>query len=301
MPDPSVWLEAGAKVLLYAPLLLAVGACALRWLLLPRVAADLGGARLQILEQSAAGCGLWAAICALVACLIRVWTHTVAAFGLADASLDNLRLIAFQSRWGQSWKLQVLAAAILLVAFAFTAARRKAWPFATLAALLFTATIPLLGHAAGDFFRVALHTVHILAAGIWLGTLGVVFLVRMPSGEPDSIAPPHFAQHVRKLILRQFWPVALPSAATAVAAGSIAAYIYVGEFSNLWTTAYGRILLVKVALVGGITGCGFVNWQRLRRLHSQELRLFGIVVLELILAGAVVLATGLLTETGHPG
>ena len=302
MPDPAVLLEAGAKALLYASLLIAIGASALRWLLLPRTASEFGPNRVLSIEQSIARLALGASVLALAACILRVWTHTVSAFGLDDAgSWDNIKLIALESRWGQSWKLQTAAALILLVACAATVWRRRSWPLATLAALLFTATIPLLGHAAGDPFRVVLHTVHILAAGSWLGTLAVVLLMRIPAASWDSTEPRLISSGIRMIILRRFSTLALPSAATAAGAGIVAAYLYVGAFSNLWTTAYGRVLLVKVALVGGIAGCGYWNWQRLRRLHVEDEPSAAVIMLEAALAVAVVLVTSILTEIAHPG
>lgn len=302
MPDPAVLLEAGAKALLYASLLIAIGASALRWLLLPRAAGELGPHRVLSIEQSIARLALGAAALALAACPLRVWTHTVSAFGLSDAwSWDNLKLIALESRWGQSWKLQMAAALILVVSCAATAWRRAAWPLATFAILAFTATIPLLGHAAGDALRVTLHTVHILAAGFWLGTLAVVLLMRIPTASFEAIEPRLTARRIRLIILCRFSALALPSAATAIAAGIVAAYLYVGAFSNLWTTAYGRVLLAKVALVGGISVAGYLNWQRLRRLHEAGEPSAAIIVLEAVLAAAVVLVTGFLTEIAHPG
>jgi len=300
VPDPAVWLEAGAKALLYTSLLLLIGANGLRWLLLPRCEEGLGPVRIRQLEPSLARLALRAALCALGACALRVWTHTVSAFGFADANWDNLKLIALQSRWGQSWKLQAAAAVIAVIACAAAGRWRAAWLFETLAVLLFTATIPLLGHAAGDALRVGLHGVHILAAGIWLGSLAVTLLLRISNVERDSAARTA-TRHIRLTILRQFWPVALPSAATTAVAGLVAAYLYVGTLSNLWTTAYGRMLLLKVALVGAVAGCGFVNWRRLRRTIPNETGSLAIVLLEAFLAVAVVLVTALLTETGHPG
>jgi putative copper export protein len=302
VPDPAVLLEAGAKLLLYASLLIAIGASALRWLLLPRAAGELGPHRVLCIEQSICRLALDAAALALAACILRVWTHTVSAFGLNDAaSWDNIKLIARESRWGQSWKLQTGTALILLIASAITARRRAAWPLATLAVLLFAATIPLLGHAAGDAFRVALHTVHILAAGFWLGTLCVVLVVRIPAASLDSTEPRLTSRGIRMIILRRFSTLALPSAATAVAAGIVAAYLYVGTFSNLWTTGYGRVLLMKVAVVAGVSVCGYVNWQRLRRLHVEDEPSGAIIVLEAALAVAVLLVTSVLTEIAHPG
>jgi putative copper export protein len=300
VPDPAVLLEAGANVVLYASVLVVVGASAARWLLLPRASGEVGAPRIRLIEQGSARLALLASVCALGSCALRVWTHTVAAFGFADASLGNIKLIALESRWGQGWKVQLTAALILTIACTITSQRRQAWPFATLCALIFTSTIPLLGHAAGSILREALHGVHVLAAGIWLGTLAVVLTVPIPSAKPDPSARDS-GPSVRLLILRNFWLIALPSAAAVAAAGVVAAYLYVGAFSNLWTTAYGRILLLKVALVGAIGGCGFVNWRRLQRKIPPEAGSLAIVLLEALLTIAVVLVTALLTETAHPG
>lgn len=300
MPDVAVLLEAGAKFFLYASLLVVVGASGLRWLLLPRVSAELGPDGVGAIEQSGARLALVASVCAVGSCGLRVWTHTVAAFGFTDASLDNMKLIALQSRWGQGWRVQLAAALILAVACAITSQRRQAWVLATFAALFFAFTMPLLGHAAGNLFREALHGVHVLAAGAWLGTLAVVLAVRIPDAKPDASARDS-GRNVRLAMLRHFWVIAMPSAATVVAAGVVAAYLYVGAWSNLWTTAYGRILLVKAALVGAAGGCGFVNWRRLQGRIPHQAGWLAIVTLEIVLAVAAVLATALLTETGHPG
>ena len=229
---------------------------------------------------------LAAGFVALGASLLRVWTHAVAVFGFGDArSWDTLRLIALQSRWGQSWRYQALAAAIYTLACAATVWRRELWPAATLAVAGFAGTIPLLGHASGDPARMAVHMLHILAAGIWLGTLAAVLLLRC-------------SRQSRFLILRRFAPIALPGAAVVAGAGLLASWYYVGAVSNLWLTTYGRVLVLKTLLVAGISVCGYVNWQRLRRLRGEGA--LSTVVLEATLAGAVVIVTGFLTEIGHP-
>src|SRR5580704_17584499 len=188
MPDPAVVLEGSAKALLYASLLVAIGASAARWLLLRRVVAELGAGRISAIEQSAARIALGAASLALAASGLRVWTHTVAAFGFDGArSWDTLRLIALQSRWAQSWGPQFIAALILVAACAATVWRRTLWPLATLATAGFTATIPFLGHASGNAVRMAVHALHILAAGVWLGTLAAVLLISVPPASPGPM------------------------------------------------------------------------------------------------------------------
>ncbi|MGA3236309.1 MAG: CopD family protein [Bryobacteraceae bacterium] len=301
MPDPAVVLEASAKALLYASLLVGIGASAARWLLLRRAIAELGADLVPAIEQSVARIALGAASLALAACGLRVWTHTVAAFGFDGArSWDTLRLIALHSRWGQSWGIQFIAALVFMAACAATVWRRTFWPLATLSVVGFTATIPLLGHASGDTARMAVHALHILAAGVWLGTLSAVLLISVPPASFGPMGTPLTSRRMRLLILRRFSPIALPSAATVVAAGLVASWFYVGAVSNLWTTAYGRLLVLKAGLVVGISACGYVNWRHVRKLHEKSASSASIVVLEATLAAAVAIVTGYLTEIGHP-
>jgi putative copper export protein len=165
--------------------------------------------------------------------------------------------------------------------------------------MAFTATIPLLGHASGDAARMALHSLHIFAAGAWLGTLAVVLLIRLPPLTVVSNEPRATRQRLRLLILRRFAPIALSAAAMAVAAGIVAAWLYLGALANLWTAAYGRVLLLKIVLVGAVSACGYTNWRRLRSSPRDDGSM-SIIMLELTLAIAVVIVTGVLTEVSHP-
>jgi len=180
---------------------------------------------------------------------------------------------------------------------------RVTWAIAAIATLAAAAAVPLLGHAAGSTSRLILHTAHILGAGLWLGTLGVLVLVPGPAED-------------RFALLRSFSPIALTGAALVLPTGLVAAWIYLGSLPALWTTAYGRALLMKVALVAAIVACGYWNWQRFRRERYVEaavspadhggpdgppaLPFATLAVLEAVIALTVVLVTSWLTELAHP-
>jgi putative copper export protein len=63
-------------------------------------------------------------------------------------------------------------------------------------------------------------------------------------------------------------------------------------------TAYGRVLILKAALIAGISVCGNINWRRLRTMHEDSASL--VLVPEAALAAAAAIVTGFLTEIGHP-
>jgi putative copper export protein len=114
---------------------------------------------------------------------------------------------------------------------------------------------------------------------------------------------------VRELLLRRLSPVAFSGAATLVAAGLIASWTYVGSAANLWTTAYGRWLTVKMTLFCGVMACGFFNWRRFgagsrngrgRVAAPLTGEPVGAATIEVLLAAAVVIVTAIFTEIEHP-
>jgi len=300
VPDLSFVVEAGVKAFLYASILLVVGASAVRWLLLPRIRIE-AGSDAQTIESSAARVALVGAALTVGLCVLRLWAHTLSAFGLDGArSWTSIRLVAVQSRWGHGWQQQVLASTVLLVASGTSAVVRASWPLATAAAIYYVSTLPLLGHANGHAARMGLDVLHVLGAGCWLGTLAVVMAMRFSSTNDDA----GFAERlgaIQTAMLRRFSPVALSSAAAIVISGLVPAWIYVGSPTNLYSTRYGRILLVKLGLVGLVGACGFVNWRRVRRAAGRtNQRPAALVTIEVCLAIAVVVVTAFLTEIGHP-
>jgi putative copper export protein len=221
----------------------------------------------------------------LAALLIRAWAHTVSVTGLGESfSAENLRLVAFESRWGERWSVQALVAAGGVSGFASIWLNRQAgWLLATLSVLFLVCTVPLLGHAAGEPGKLALHASHIVAAGLWVGTLAV--LMMMPRASAPQVARGRF---------ERFSPVALSCAAALAATGAVLVWLYLGAAESLWAGWYGRLLLLKVATVGGVAACGYLNWQTIRLGREPDRPR---VIAEISLACVVVVVTALLTET----
>ena len=287
-------LEVAAKAVLYLALLPAIGACVARWLLLPRIGSGVHAITAQDVERSLRRVGLTAVVIVLVALPLRAWAHTVAAFGDA-VTWDALRLVSVESRWGGSWQVQAAAACAWVLAYAsIRITASVGWVLVALAGVGFCITLPLTGHAAGYPARVALHAFHILAGGVWLGTLTAVVLMRIPasSDRRDRAG-------VRLMMLKGFAPIAFSGAACAVLAGLTATWIYLGAWSNLWTTEYGRWLAVKAAFVCGACACGYLNWRRLHLAREPEAG-GRVMLVEVVFAAVVVVVTAVLTEQAHP-
>jgi putative copper export protein len=280
------WLEAAAKAGVYLALLLAVGACGVRWLLLPRVR-DLPSGTIVECERQLAHVVLAAALTLTLALVLRLAAHTTAVFGFAEAAtVEALRVVAIDSRWGSGWRIQFLSAvALSATASTIRVHRQLGWMSATCVMVVCCVSLPLLGHAAGDPRRAAIHAVHILGGGAWLGTLATVLIL----GER------------RHALLRSFAPIALSGATLLAGSGALMILQYVAAPSDLWTTAYGWTLSIKLVLVGVVAVCGFRNWRFWRGATSigKSERRGRLEVAETMFAVAVVVVTALLTELEH--
>ncbi len=300
----SVALEAAAKALVYASLMLCVGAALGRGLLRVHAAVRLTPAQGSGLADAFRRLAVNASRSLVVALAFRAWAHTAAAFGVADSfAYQNLRIITVESQWGTGWQRQMAVALVMAAVTAAISVRPAGgWVAVGGGAVALCYLLPLLGHAAGEPIRVLLHGSHILAAGIWMGTLAAISIAsRGPDPEQAPAPLPRPAR--RRAMLSQFSPVAFTGSTLLLLTGATAAWWYLGELSNLLTTSYGRLLLLKLSLVAAAAACGFVNWQALRRpvsaMDSRRGRRL-LVGVEIALALTVVIVTAVLTETEHP-
>ncbi|MGD1098483.1 MAG: CopD family protein [Bryobacteraceae bacterium] len=280
----SAWTyEALPKTILYAALLVIGGTAVSRWMV-----ATLTGP-VSELDQALERFGVVASSVALAALLLRVFGHTATVFGAADAlHWSNIRVIAIESRWGQAWHLQFIAAvAVMACAFSIRLKRHAGWLLYTIAAFALCAMIPRLGHGATSIGHLLLHILHLVGVSAWLGTLTViVWLYFRNSQVRDTMA----------ILLQRFSTIALPAAGLTAITGVIAAAIYVESFSNLLTTAYGRTLLIKIGGFVCIMTCGWSNWRRMRTSKAPRPQT---LIAELVFTAAVLVITGVLTETEH--
>lgn len=102
---------------------------------------------------------------------------------------------------------------------------------------------------------------HLAATAVWAGGIGFLVLLWAPAirlgGRPVRLA---LARHV----LPRFGRLALPAFAVVLATGVISAILELGSVSALYDTAYGRVLIVKVAFVAALAAASFVHVFRLR-------------------------------------
>ncbi len=162
----------------------------------------------------------------------------------------------------------------------------------------------ITGHAIASqehpVLAVVADTLHVVAAGTWLGTLAVIVLVGVPTAATDRT---RWGDRVAYMV-RALSPIALTSAAVIVCTGVVASCMHLDRVSSLWTSPYGRLLAIKVALFGLVVVVGAYNWRgvapRLRDARGVEV-LIRSAALELVLATGVLTITAVLVATAMPG
>ena len=300
-------LLAIGKWLTYLGLLSFIGACAFKLVAASAVSdrSDRDAFTEQLARRLVRHLAIAAGILVLAA-FLRLYAQTYSAFGLDEPITGQLmRLVALETRWGPRWFAQLTAvigagAAVLIV----LARARVGWWSAGAAAIGLAATLPLTGHAlahpGGAAWPLLLQTVHLLAAGIWLGCLLAIVVTGLPaaqagSGEGDG-------QQVSAWV-GVFSPVALVAVPTLIVTGLLTSFLYVGEFSQLWQTAYGRTLLAKGGLFATTAAVGAYNWRRVKPTlaapgGTTRLRRAGRI--ELLLGAVVLAVTALLVHLPMP-
>jgi copper transport protein len=124
-------------------------------------------------------------------------------------------------------------------------------------------TVALAGHSATyspSGLLVSTDTVHVLCVSVWLG--GLVMLL---------LAVPVAARPLRRLeripllaaVAARFSGLAVIAVALLLLAGVVQAVALVGAVDALVETAYGRLVLAKIALLLGVVSLGAYNQRRL--------------------------------------
>ena len=155
-------------------------------------------------------------------------------------------------------------------------------------AIALIAAPTLAGHALDRgqprAFAVPADLAHVAAASVWLGGLAsIVFVLAELSQDPE----------VRSRALRRFSVVAFAVVAVLVLSGIGRAVTELGAFSQVWSSSYGRTIVVKSILLVPLLGLGWLNRTLLR--NAVE-RLRRSAQVESALLFAVVVAVGLLTQ-----
>lgn len=185
----------------------------------------------------------------------------------------------------------MLAVAIVAAVGALLAAIAPVFPVlepaAFAAAILMLPGPSIAGHALDrgrSPIEVVADVFHVAAASVWLGGL-VALALSLRASRTD--------------VWQRFSNIAIVSVAVLGTTGVVRALAELSTVSQLWTTGYGRALLVKTGLLAVLVVLGWVNRYRLvPRADVNGLR--RTVPAELLLLAGLLIAVALLTDL-RPG
>ena len=240
----------------------------------------------------------------IVAVVARLYAQTFSVFGLDEpVTLELLRVVGFESRWGRQWLLH--AAVTILAGMATMMVRsrvRLGWNALAVLTVVLWLTLPLTGHAmsfSDPSFFWAIQVSHGLAAGAWIGTLFALFLVGSFLCESD----PRSGSVCFAVLVRRFSPLAVIAVMVLFTTGTITSWFYLGSFERLWSDSYGKTLLLKLFFVISTGAVGFYNWRFLApRLGDAagSRRLFSSIRAELVCGLLLLAATAVLVHLAIP-
>lgn len=222
-------------------------------------------------------------------------------------SLSDWGVLLGSTAWGLGWLLAivgVVGSAVLVmreVSDAASPAASHAASHATVRGLLLTSTavgFVAMGHASGGttpWLTLPIGALHVLGAGVWIGSVSWLTLVALPLTFSDAEA--------RRRVAQAFSPVALAGAALLGISGVLTAWRHIGSIDALVTTEYGRVLLAKLAVLTLVALTGAYNWRVVLPVIAQDgagRKLRRSAVVEVVIAAVVLAITARLVVLAPP-
>jgi cytochrome c oxidase assembly factor CtaG/putative copper export protein len=293
LPDPgllTLWLLPFTRLLADVCAVLTVG-----FLLAPAalIATRHGG--LSTRAQQAARLASWAAFgWAVAAALLLVLSLSDVLAVPLNQALSPRALLSYVSQipQGGAWAMVVLLAVITAVTAREATSSGGAWVALGLATL---ALLPpaLTGHAAtaGDHdVATSALVLHIASVVFWVGGLIAVSWYALDGGRDVPLAA------------RRFSTLAGWAYVAVGVSGVIGAIVRLQTPRELWTTGYGRLLLIKTAL---FLVLGLVGWWHRRHTlpeleQGKSRRFLRFALVEALIMGATVGVAAALARTAPP-
>ncbi len=294
-----------ARWLTYAAALLIIGASAYRFGVL-RALARGGPVPADLAARAALLALIAAAVLGLVAAPLRLVAQARSFVEPGESLTLDLIKRVLGTDWGRSWTVQVLAAGLAAAGAFFARVAPSGWFPAAAGATAVVLSLPLTGHATGSeqagAWGYPLDTLHLLGGGTWIGTLGVLTLtVLLHRGATGD------GQRGRLIadLVHAFHPVALTGAGVTMLAGVALSLRYLqGEFGALLTSQWGKTLLIKLVLLGGVAALGAWNSRVMRHKLGDDasaMQMKKSAMAELAVAILVLVATATLVALPLPG
>ncbi len=201
------------------------------------------GPRAQRAFYLTAAVGAFAALdIGIVAFVLRAETALQLSF--VDLLYADLTPFSEKTRFGIAFMVSLVGfgAVAALVIFAWTFGRRQLlWP-ALIGSALLASGFSLSGHQATEpnstWATQLADWLHLVAASVWAGGVLALAVIVWP-----------LAPGLRRAAFLGFSRIAVGLVAVLVLAGTYLSVVRLPEVSDLWSTSYGQLLLIKIAVV----------------------------------------------------
>ena len=288
----TTWRDDVARWALFGALALLIGPLVVRLLILRGTVPDVLEKRFHLVSVVAAFLVIDVGIAAFV-----LRASNALQLPIADLPYGDLQPFAEKTRFGVAFLVMTLGfgvvAALLLVGWVFDRLELR-WPALAVAVALISG-LSLSGHQATEpnasWVAELADWLHLVAASVWVGGVAALAFFVWP-----------LAPSLRRTAFLGFARLAVLLVAVMVLAGAYLALVRLPELSDLWETLYGRLLLMKVAIVGLALVWGAVHHFVVRpRLEAgEEPDVHPSLVGEAIVAFSVLLAAAILTNVAPP-
>jgi copper transport protein len=165
--------------------------------------------------------------------------------------------VLFTTRFGTAWIARVTLGVALLLFLPKASSSRDRW-IALGIGILLLLTVSIGSHGAAQpkpTLPILADLVHLTAASVWVGGL-IHFVIGLFAVKTlDEVERPKLTA----ALIPKFSALALVSVAVLTLSGLYASVLQVGSIDGLLNTAYGRTLIIKLALVVPMVMLGAVN------------------------------------------
>jgi putative copper export protein len=206
----------------------------------------------------------WVWICLALALVSGFGWFLALTAGMSGRSLAAafdphiLDTVLLRTRFGQLFSLRLALAGLTALALLLPARFGRILSLAFAAALL--GSLAWAGHGADDagangIFHVTADVTHLLMAGAWIGglaPLAFLFHRAISTGDGEWVA-------VARRAASRFSVLGIVAVGLLLASGVINASYLVNSLAGLVGTAYGQLLLIKIALFAGLVTLATIN------------------------------------------
>jgi putative copper export protein len=283
------WPHVAAELLEFLGAFLAAGAIGFRWIVVP------GARRRGLGGDMAASMLIPAAVIGLAGALIELWHLAGGLTGMAERQNVEVATLIQTNAQAMTW---TALASMATVGFVLALARVPAgWVLAAIGVIAGW----LRAGWFGQWERL-IKPAHLLAASLWIGTLFVLIAVgtavALSSRYPADRRGPAVAA-----LVHAFSPLALVMGGALALLGLSLVWRELPSLDALWTTPYGRTLMVKLAFVAMVFGFGARNFRHVKPQLGSESAAHGLrrsAGFELGLALVVLVVTAVLAGMPSP-